>query len=62
MIEGIDSSELGATDAGAARETRVQLCTRHPWCIEPAGHGGNCTLQDGHVLYEPPDYDLRRDR
>jgi hypothetical protein len=62
VIEGADKSELGTTDAGAEREQRVQLCTRHPWCIETAGHAGNCTLQDGRTLYEPPEYDPRRSR
>ncbi len=62
MIEGVDSSELGATDAGEVRDTRVQLCTRHPWCIETAHHGGSCTLKDGRTLYEPPEYDLQRNQ
>lgn len=47
-------------DDGAARDTRRQLCTRHPWCIEPAGHAGNCTLKDGRTLYEPPEHERKR--
>lgn len=32
MIAGVESSPLGATDAGADRDTRIPKCTLRPWC------------------------------
>jgi hypothetical protein len=58
LVEGIDKpSPLdGGLDKGREADERVRPCARHPWCIEAAGHAGDCTLKDGRTLYEPPTY------
>lgn len=60
MIEGIEPTALGRLDMGIEREARVPPCDRDAWCIEVIGHAGSCTRQDGHTLYEPPDYGPRK--
>ena len=64
LVEGVErpSPLDGGLDKGADRDehelARSRLCPRHPWCIEPRGHAGNCTVKDGTTLYEPthPEY------
>lgn len=40
MIDGVASSPLGATDAGAIRELRIAPCRARTWCHREDGHVG----------------------
>jgi len=47
----------GELDAGAA-DKRREFCTTRPWCLETAGHNGNC-VEIPRAPHERQDWDLR---
>jgi hypothetical protein len=53
VIEGVDSTELGATDKGADRERHVPPCTTHAWCTLARDHGGSCEVAPRREMPAP---------
>lgn len=55
MIEGVDSTALGATDAGGARDFRPVPCRKTTWCTSEDGHAAAC-LEEPRTEHAPEDF------
>lgn len=59
MPEGVDKNGRGEFDLGADRDTRVQLCTKHAWCVLPSEHEGPCHVAP-RTSFPKPDFMPRK--
>lgn len=59
VVEGCEDDPRGQIDLGDDRDTRVQPCRKHTWCIGALDHAGWC-IEIPRAQHPPPDFGPRR--